>query len=121
MIFYFILDNYLGALEVLKKVNSTRKDLFYQFSPVLIQSIPKQLVLTLIQQGSNLNPTKLLPALLMCNDNASAGMEVMDYLEFCVYKLQTTDQALHNYLLSLYAKYKPQKLKSYLEAQGMFH
>lgn len=104
----------------MKKTNSSRKDLFYQFAPILIQNIPRQLVQELIRQGKYLNPTKLLPALLMCNDNPTAGLEAIEYLEFCVYKLQCTDQALHNYLLALYAKQKPKQLKQYLAAQGNF-
>ncbi|KAK6624157.1 hypothetical protein RUM44_011015 [Polyplax serrata] len=111
-------DNYKEALKVLEKASSTRKDLLYLFAPTLIQMIPKELVALLIQQGRSLVPTKLLPALLMCNENPSASLEAIEYLEFAIYKLQCTDQAFHNYLLSLYAKYEPQKLKQYLQAQG---
>ena len=107
-------------MEVLKKSNSTRKELFYQFAPVLIQNIPEQLVQVLKRQGKLLNPTKLLPALLMCTGNPSAALEVIEYLEFCVYKLNCTDQALHNYLLCLYAEHRPQKLREYLAAQGLW-
>lgn len=113
-----ISDNYTEALEVLKKASSTRKDLLYHFAPTLIQVIPKEVVSLLIQQGKNLIPAKLLPALLMCNEKPSASLEAIEYLEFAIYSLQCTDQAFHNYLLSLYAKYKPQKLKQYLAAQG---
>lgn len=104
----------------MKKACLTRKDLVYHFAPTLIQVIPKELVALLIQQGKNLNPSKLLPALLMCNEDSRASLEAIEYLEFAIYKLQCTDQAFHNYLLSLYAKFKPQKLKQYLAAQGSY-
>ena len=39
-------------------------------------------------------------------------------MEFCVYQLTVTEEAIHNYLLSLYAKYKPESLLWYLEQAG---
>ncbi|KAL0278891.1 UNVERIFIED_CONTAM: hypothetical protein PYX00_000572 [Menopon gallinae] len=111
-------DNYMVALSALKKAGSARRDLYYQFAPTLIQNIPKELIKELIDQGKALNPTKLLPALLLAKESPEASLGAIEYLEFAVYKLKTTDQALHNYLLSLYAKYKPDKLIHYLNKQG---
>ena len=45
------------------------------------------------------------------------GNEVIKYLEYCVNDLHNHDQAIHNYLLSLYAKLQPDKLMGYLEDQ----
>jgi len=42
---------------------------------------------------------------------------VIRYLEFCTEKLRNRDQAIHNYLLSLYAKSEPKKLMPYLIEQ----
>ena len=42
---------------------------------------------------------------------------MIKYLEFCVNDLHNRDQAIHNYLLSLYAKLQPRKLMGYLEDQ----
>jgi len=42
---------------------------------------------------------------------------VIRYLEYCTYELKNRDQAIHNYLLSLYAKLKPSKLMVYFELQ----
>lgn len=106
------------ALSALKKAGSARRDLYYQFAPTLIQNIPKELVKELIDQGRALNPTKLLPALLLAKESPEASLGAIEYLEFAVYKLKTTDQALHNYLLSLYAQYKPDELINYLDKQG---
>jgi len=44
--------------------------------------------------------------------------EICRYFEHCVEKLNCRDQTIHNYLVSLYAKYLPQKLMSYLEKEG---
>nr|CAD7458172.1 unnamed protein product [Timema tahoe] len=107
-------NNYLEALDVLKGQN--KKELFYQFTPALVQAIPKQTIQALIAQGRTLSPNKLLPALVTCDDD-QAG-EVIRYLEFCIHSLGCQQQAIHNYLLSLYAKLKPDKLMQYLTMQG---
>nr|CAD7410985.1 unnamed protein product [Timema cristinae] len=107
-------NNYLEALDVLKGQN--KKELFYQFTPALVQAIPKQTIQALIAQGRTLSPNKLLPALVTCDDD-QAG-EVIRYLEFCIHSLGCQQQAIHNYLLSLYAKLKPDKLMQYLAMQG---
>lgn len=107
-------NNYLEALDVLKSQN--RKDLFYQFAPALMPVVPKQLVNVLISQGRGLNPAKLLPALVSVDDD-QAG-EAIRYLEFCVGSLGCQQQAIHNYLLSLYARLRPQSLMDYLAIQG---
>ncbi len=46
------------------------------------------------------------------------GNEAIRYLEFAVQMLDNKDQAIHNYLLSLYAKLKPEELMKYLNFQG---
>lgn len=46
------------------------------------------------------------------------GNEAIRYLEFCVQKLENKDLAIHNYLLSLYAKLQPDNLMTYLQLQG---
>ncbi|XP_049801385.1 vacuolar protein sorting-associated protein 18 homolog isoform X1 [Schistocerca nitens] len=107
-------NSYLAALDVLKTQN--RKELFYQFTPVLIQAIPRETVQVLIEKGRSLSPTKLLPALVSC-DREQAN-EAIRYLEFCVNTLHCQQQAIHNYLLSLYARMKPDKLMHYLASQG---
>ena len=46
------------------------------------------------------------------------GKEAIRYLEVCVQKLDNHDQAIHNFLLSLYAKLQPDNLMTYLQLQG---
>lgn len=55
-------NNYLEALEVLKSQGN--KELFYQFTGILLQELPKPTIAALISQGSYLMPSKLLPALV---------------------------------------------------------
>lgn len=45
-------------------------------------------------------------------------MEVISYLEYCILSLHSHDEAVHNYLITLYAKYKPDKVMQYLATQG---
>lgn len=111
-------NNYLEALEVLK--NQTNKDLFYQFSATLLQELPRPTVTALISQGSLLKPSKLLPALVSCNSDEKHAKEIIRYLEFCVYKQSCQEQAIHNFLLSLYARYKEEEVMHYISSQGQY-
>lgn len=44
--------------------------------------------------------------------------ETIRYLEFCVSSMNVQEQAIHNYLLSLYAQHKPDRLMRYLAMEG---
>lgn len=126
-------NNFRDALEVLKSQNNF--ELYYQFAPVLMQEVPKPLVNTLIDQGKKLGPLRLLPALVSCNGELHSlevirfnyyylfvdfvnYVNVFRYLEFCIVKLKNSDKAIHNLLVSLYAKYDSKKLMEYLNSQG---
>ncbi|XP_053975095.1 vacuolar protein sorting-associated protein 18 homolog isoform X2 [Hylaeus anthracinus] len=109
-------NNYLEAFEVLK--SQSNRDLFYQFSGILLQELPRPTVTALISQGSLLKPSKLLPALVSCNSDEKHAKEVIRYLEFCVYKQSCQEQAIHNFLLSLYARYKQDEVMRYISSQG---
>ncbi|KAK1130024.1 hypothetical protein K0M31_019708 [Melipona bicolor] len=109
-------NNYLEALEVLKSQNN--KELFYHFAGILLQELPRPTMTALISQGSLLKPSKLLPALVSCNTDEKHAKEVIRYLEFCVYKQSCQEQAIHNFLLSLYARYKRDEVMRYISSQG---
>ncbi|XP_014476276.1 PREDICTED: vacuolar protein sorting-associated protein 18 homolog isoform X2 [Dinoponera quadriceps] len=109
-------SDYIGALGVLKIQNN--KNLFYQFAGILLQELPRPTVAALISQGSLLKPVKLLPALVSCNSDEKHAKEVIKYLEFCVYKQGSQEQAIHNFLLSLYARYKQDEVMRYISSQG---
>ncbi|OCT66404.1 hypothetical protein XELAEV_18042658mg [Xenopus laevis] len=110
-------DDYNEALNVLSKYKDEK--LFYKFSPVLMQHIPTKVVDAWISMGKKLDPKNLIPALV--NYSQSAGTQINEairYMEYCVYKMKETEQAIHNYLLSLYAQFRSDSLLSYLEKAG---
>lgn len=111
-------DDYSAALDVLSKHCDDK--LFYKFSPVLMQHIPKKVVDAWIQMGNRLDPKNLIPALVNYSQMGSMQQinETIRYMEFCVYELDVKEEAIHNYLLSLYAKHKPDALLWYLEQAG---
>lgn len=111
-------DDYDEALNVLSKHKD--KNLFYKFSPVLMQHIPKKVVDAWVKMGKKLDPKNLIPALVNYNQSACTQInEAIRYMEFCVYELRETEQAIHNYLLSLYAQFLPDSLLLYLEKAGI--
>nr|XP_033808678.1 vacuolar protein sorting-associated protein 18 homolog isoform X2 [Geotrypetes seraphini] len=111
-------DDYDEALNVLSRHRDEK--LFYKFSPILMQHIPKKLVDAWITMGKRLDARNLIPALV--NYSQIGGTEQINeairYMEFCVYELQEKEQAIHNYLLSLYAQCRPDSLLPYLEQAG---
>ncbi|XP_003224830.1 vacuolar protein sorting-associated protein 18 homolog [Anolis carolinensis] len=113
-------ENYNEALEVLSKIKD--ENLFYKFSPVLIHHIPKKVVDAWIEMGKKLDAKNLIPALVNYSQSGSTQQvnEAIRYMEFCVSELKETQQAIHNYLLSLYALCRPDSLLSYLEQAGTY-
>lgn len=110
--------NYVQALNVLLK--QTNEELFYRFSPILMHHIPYETVNLWQKASSFLKPRKLIPALMRYNPaNNPAnqpGNQAIRYLEYCVKMLNNTEEAIHNYLLSLYAQFnEEQKLLKFLE------
>ena len=95
------------------------QSLFEQFSPTLIQHIPKQLVELWKQR--NLEPRRMIPSLVTQTEsnNEESIRCAIDYLEHCVYKLKNEETAIHNYLVSLYCKIPEERpLLQYLNSQG---
>jgi len=110
--------NYTSALELMSK--QMNKELFYKFSPLLMQHIPRETVNAWIAKKDQLDPRLLIPALVQYDDQryADHSNEAVRYLEFCTQKLHIKDQAIHNYLLSMYTKLKCDSLMKYLHLQG---
>lgn len=107
---------FMKALEILKSQNL--RELYYAFMPALLPAIPRPTVTALIEQGRHLNPSRLLPALVTAQTDEATINEIIRYLEFCVGQINCQEQAVHNYLLSLYVKHKPDRLMRYLAMQG---
>lgn len=111
-------EAYEEALAVLARHRDPQ--LFYKFSPILIRHIPRQLVDAWIEMGSRLDARQLIPALVNYSQGGEAQQvsQAIRYMEFCVNVLGETEQAIHNYLLSLYARGQPASLLAYLEQAG---
>ncbi|XP_022705297.1 vacuolar protein sorting-associated protein 18 homolog [Varroa jacobsoni] len=136
---------YEKALMVLR--NQRSAELYYRFSPELMSRLPEQLVNCWIAESDNLDPVKLIPALVQLtsvkpsNDiaNEEVGpygdssdspsdtfqlraphiLQSIRYLEHCVDKGYEEDEAIHNYLIALYARLgDKEKLQHYLTSQG---
>lgn len=108
-------DRYAEALQTL----CTQRDinLYYKYAPTLMEHLPKPTIDALMAQGSKLEVAKVVPTLIVMDTEEQRG-QVMRYLEFAVYKLNTTNDAIHNFLLHIYAKHEPKLLMKYLEIQG---
>ncbi|ORX53539.1 hypothetical protein DM01DRAFT_1046133 [Hesseltinella vesiculosa] len=80
------------------------KELFYQFSPVLMENEPHETVNVWMRQ-TTLNPRRLIPALLNYDHTKFSNLpnQAIRYLSFVVSTLENTDAAIHNFLLTLYA------------------
>jgi len=114
-------DRWVDALDALRRQSDPH--LYYKFSPFLMQNAPVDTVRVWKAMKRKLDPARLIPALVRC-DRTSGGkpteqtLQAINYLEFCVNDLNNNDQAIHNYLLSLYCQFNPDKLLNYLNKQG---
>jgi hypothetical protein len=114
-------ERWSEALKVLKR--QTDAEVFYRYSSVLMTHAATELVEILMRQ-SNLNPRNLIPAMLEYDRNYKGPLsqnQAIRYLQYVVNQLGSTDSAVHNTLVSIYASH-PSKdesaLLSYLESQG---
>ncbi|KAI1854833.1 hypothetical protein JX266_000951 [Neoarthrinium moseri] len=114
-------ERWSETLNVLKK--QTDPEVFYRYSSVLMTHVGHELV-EIMTRHPNLKPRNIIPALLDYDRNFSGSLlqnQAIRYLQFAVNQLHSTDPAVHNTLVSIYAKH-PNKdesaLLSYLESQG---
>ena len=93
------------TLDVLKK--QTDLTVFYKYSSVLMVHVPAELV-DILMRHSDLDPRNLIPALLnytKCNATPLAQNQAARYLLYCINQLQSSDAAIHNTLISIYASH----------------
>ncbi|KAK0645924.1 Pep3/Vps18/deep orange family-domain-containing protein [Cercophora newfieldiana] len=114
-------ERWSEALKVLKR--QTDAEVFYRYSSVLMTHAATELVEILMRQG-NLKPRSLIPALLEYDRNFKGPLaqnQAVRYLQYVVNQLASTDSAVHNTLVSIYASH-PSKdesaLLAYVESQG---
>ncbi|KAH8366537.1 hypothetical protein KR084_000982 [Drosophila pseudotakahashii] len=104
--------------EALQTLSTQRNpELFYKYAPELIVKLPKPTVDALMAQSSRLEVEKLVPTLIAM-ETREQREQTQRYLEFAIYKLNTSNDAIHNFLLHLYAEHEPKLLMKYLEIQG---
>ncbi|KAH8240413.1 hypothetical protein KR038_006656 [Drosophila bunnanda] len=108
-------ERYTEALQTLTK--QREPELFYKYAPELMTKLPKATVEALMAQGARLEVERLVPTLIQL-ETREQREQTTRYLEFAVYKLNTTNDAIHNFLLHLYAEHDPKSLMKYLEIQG---
>jgi hypothetical protein len=114
-------ERWKEVLDVLKK--QTDPEIFYRYSSGLITHVPTDLV-DILMRHPDLKPRNLIPALLNYDRNFQGPLsqnQAVRYLLNVINQLNSTDAAVHNTLISIYASH-PSKdetaLLSYLESQG---
>ncbi|KAK5121856.1 hypothetical protein LTR85_004427 [Meristemomyces frigidus] len=119
-------ERWTEAMAVLKK--QTEPEMFYRYSTVLMAHVAVDLVEVLMRQ-QQLDAKKLIPALLNYNKLVGASVplgqnQAIRYLLFCINHGHTTEPAVHNTLISLYASHATtdeSALLGYLETQAHAH
>lgn len=133
-------ERWQEAMTVLKK--QTDPEIFYQYSSVLMTHVAVELVEVMMRQ-TNLEAKKLIPALLNYTKTADVPLsqvgkawisstqntdinqnQAVRYLQFCINQHHSTETAVHNILVSIFAA-APTKdesaLFSYLTTQSQAH
>jgi hypothetical protein len=114
-------ERWQETLDVLKK--QTDPEIFYKYSSVLMANVPMDLVEIMMRQTS-LNARKFIPAFLNYNNITKATLnqnQAVRYLLFEINQHQSTDAAIHNTLISIYASHPVSDeaaLLAYLEGQS---
>ena len=135
-----LLEHYLAQGELDQALTILRKEeclaLYYRYSPVIVQERPRELVAQLMPLAKGIDFAKLIPALVHFDSDDSVKepeekgskqnftkrelqcLEILRFLEYCVFSLETDSSLVHNYLIALYAQYQPDKLLTYLQIKG---
>ncbi len=141
-----LLEHYLAQGELDQALSILRKEeclaLYYRYSPVIVQERPRELVAQLMPLAKGIDFAKLIPALVHFDNGEEGGsvkqapeekvggsrssctkrelqcLEILRFLEYCVFSLETDSSLVHNYLIALYAQYQPDKLLTYLQIKG---
>jgi len=114
-------ERWSETLNVLKK--QTDPTIFYGYSSVLITHVAADLI-DILMRHPTLKPRNLIPALLTYNRSFTGPLspnQAVRYLLYTINSLNSTDAAVHNTLISIYASHPSQDesaLLSYLETQG---
>lgn len=109
------------ALAVLNK--QSNPDTYYRYSNVLMMHVPSGYI-EILMRRNNIEPQKILPALLSYNENAGEvplnQNQAVRYLNFVVNNVPDSPAAVHNTLISIMASHSSASeasLLNYLETQ----
>ncbi|CAG8973789.1 hypothetical protein HYALB_00006334 [Hymenoscyphus albidus] len=114
-------ERWKEVLGVLKK--QTDPEIFYRYSSGLITHVATDLV-DILMRHSDLKARNLIPALLTYDRNFRGPLsknQAIRYLLHVINNLNSTDAAVHNTLISIYASHSSKDesgLLAYLESQG---
>ena len=117
-------ERWQESLDVLKK--QTDPEIFYKYSSVLMAHVPVELV-DIMMRHSTFDAQKLIPAFLNYNNHTKASLaqnQAVRYLLFEINQHNSTDAAIHNTLISIYASHPTpdeSALLAYLEGQSLAH
>ncbi|EON66616.1 hypothetical protein W97_05862 [Coniosporium apollinis CBS 100218] len=117
-------ERWSDSLAVLKK--QTDPEIFYKYSSVLMAHAPTEFVDIMMRQ-TNLDARRLIPAFLNYNRITKAPLpqnQAIRYLQFEINQHNSTDAAVHNTLISMYASAPTRDesaLLAYLRAQSYAH
>lgn len=114
------------AMTVLTK--QTDPEMFYRYSTVLMSHVAGDLIQVLMRQSA-LDTKKMIPALLNYNKVHGSNVilsqnQAVRYLQFCINHTHTSEPAVHNTLISIYAAHPTQDetaLLQYLKSQSQNH
>eukprot|EP00002_Diphylleia_rotans_P023649 TRINITY_DN4651_c0_g1_i3.p1 TRINITY_DN4651_c0_g1~~TRINITY_DN4651_c0_g1_i3.p1 ORF type:complete len:921 (+),score=186.87 TRINITY_DN4651_c0_g1_i3:58-2820(+) len=110
--------DFLSALTVMSR--QYKEEIYYKFSPVLIQFVPAETVTAWISQPVKLVPSRLLPSLARYKHTPGQRNHAIYYLRYCIEKKNNRDPAIHNYLLSLYAQQEDERdLLAFLDQEDL--
>lgn len=115
-------ERWQESIDVLKK--QTDPSIFYRYSSVMMAHASTELV-DILTRHPDLDPVKLIPALLSYSNKSSVPLaqnQAVRYLRFCIDHLHSTDPAIHNTLLSIYASNpspSERELLSYLSTHSL--
>ncbi|EDV95452.1 vacuolar protein sorting-associated protein 18 homolog [Drosophila grimshawi] len=108
-------DCFAEALQTLCRQRDLQ--LYYKYAPQLMVRLPRQTIDALIALDAKLDIEKIVPTLVVI-DTQEQREHVIRYLRFAVLTLNTSNNAIHNFLLQLYAQHEQKLLMEYLYLQG---
>uniref|UniRef100_A0A0R3RHG7 Vacuolar protein sorting-associated protein 18 homolog n=1 Tax=Elaeophora elaphi TaxID=1147741 RepID=A0A0R3RHG7_9BILA len=114
---YLLQSEYEKVLEVIQTQHIL--ELYYKHSSTLIEKLPSELIAAWIEEGKALVSDRLLPALYRCQDVSKTKMvtAALKYLNFVINE-NWASRAMHNFMITLCAEFKPEELLNYFEKYG---